>query len=227
MNPFLELFDKKRMPLIMSLPVNDADLAKAAFRAGADAVKVHINLHHSAGGETLGGYDENREVFARIFREALGPVGIVPGAGCEAVMKDAEQVKTAPFDFISFYTAHLPTAFLPTRQCLMAAAAYGFTTDEVSQYEALGAGVLEASVMPHEGYGRPLSFADLVTYRQLSQASRLPVVVPTQRKIEPSDVEYLSRAGVSGLMIGAIVTGKAEKTIVDAIKRFRKAIDAL
>ncbi|MBO7358991.1 MAG: hypothetical protein J6U72_04110 [Clostridia bacterium] len=227
MNPFLELFDKKRMPLIMSLPVNDADLAKAAFRAGADAVKVHINLHHSAGGETLGGYDENRDVFARIFREAEGPVGIVPGADCEAIMKDAEQVKTSPFDFISFYTAHLPTAFLPTRQCLMAAAAHGFTLDEVREYEALGAGVLEASVMPHEGYGRPLSFADLVTYRQLSLATRLPTVVPTQRKIEPSDVEYLCRAGVSGLMIGAIVTGKTEKSIVDAVKRFRRAIDAL
>ncbi|MCR4578572.1 MAG: hypothetical protein K5784_11780 [Clostridiales bacterium] len=227
MNPFLELFDKKRMPLIMSLPVNDADLAKAAFRAGADAVKVHISLHHNAGGETLGSYDENREVFARIFREAEGPVGIVPGADCEAIMKDAEQVKTAPFDFISFYTAHLPTAFLPTRQCLMAAAACGFTAEEVSQYEALGAGVLEASVMPHEGYGRPLSFADLVTYRQLSLATRLPMVVPTQRRIEPSDVEYLCRAGVSGLMIGAIVTGKTEKGIVDAVKRFRRAIDAL
>lgn len=227
MNPFIELFDKKRMPLIMSLPVNDASLAKAAFKAGADAVKVHINLYHNAGGETLGGYEENREVFARIFRESEGPVGIVPGASCEAIMKDAEKVKTAPFDFISFYNAHLPAAFLPTRQCLMAAAACGFTADEVRCYEALGAGVLEASVIPHEGYGRPLSFADLVTYRQLSQATNLPVVVPTQRKIEPSDVEYLARAGVNGLMIGAIVTGKTEKTIVDAIKRFRRAIDAL
>ena len=52
----------------------------------------------------------------------------------------------------------------------------------------------------------------------------IPVVVPTQRLIAPQDVPALVRAGVKGLMIGAVVTGRERDGIVRAIRAFKAAI---
>ena len=59
----------------------------------------------------------------------------------------------------------------------------------------------------------------------ISQAVSVPVVVPTQRAILPEEVGALIQAGVKGLMIGAVVTGKEEASIAKAVAAFRKAID--
>ena len=227
MNRFEELFRHKKMTLIMSLPVNDADMCRAAFEAGADAVKVHINLHHNAGGEDLGGYTENREVFMQMLSCAKGPMGIVPGASAEGIMKDIEKVRSSGFEFVSFYTKFLPVRALPLPQTLMVACDGSFTYPEIAAYERLGAGVLEASVIPSSEYGQPLNFRDLATYASISANTKLPVVVPTQRAIGPEDVKYLWQSGVRGLMIGAVVTGKSVSGVYDAVAQYRREIDKL
>ena len=227
MNRFEKMLNAKKMTLIMSLPVNDSILSKAAFDAGADAVKVHINLHHNAGGEDLGSYEENRETFDKMLKEASGPMGIVPGAGCEEILKDIEKVKNSSFEFISFYSRFLPTSVLPISKTLMAACDSGYALEEIKAYEQIGAGVLEASVIPSTEYGRPLCLRDLAIYKSIVSQTTLPVVVPTQRFIRPEDTGLLAAVGVRGLMIGAIVTGKDLHGIVSTVKRFRKAIDEL
>ena len=54
MNPYLKMLENPKMTLIMSLPKNDPALCRAAFEAGADAVKVHINVEHRASGSRFG-----------------------------------------------------------------------------------------------------------------------------------------------------------------------------
>ena len=227
MNAYSELFRNKPMVLIMSLPVNDATICRAAFEAGADAVKVHINLHHNAGGETLGDYYYNRQTFETMLAEARGPMGIVPGASAPAIMKDAEKVKQSGFDFISFYTKHMPVSALPFRQEFMAACDKDYTTGEIESCERMGASVIEASIIPYEEYGTALNFRDVARYGAIARATSLPVVVPTQRFIAPGDVRFLHAAGVRGIMIGAVVTGKTLEGISSAVKYFREAIDNL
>ena len=45
---------RQRPALAVSLPLNDIALAKAAEEAGADALKIHINVHHDASGTHFG-----------------------------------------------------------------------------------------------------------------------------------------------------------------------------
>ena len=47
-NELVKARKAKKLVLIASLPRNDASLAKVALDAGADAVKIHINVHHHA-----------------------------------------------------------------------------------------------------------------------------------------------------------------------------------
>ena len=74
MNEYLRMLSEKRLTLIMSLPYNDPALCRAAFEAGADVVKVHINVEHRASGTHFGRLAEES------FNEDLEGV-ILTGAG--------------------------------------------------------------------------------------------------------------------------------------------------
>ena len=93
--------------------------------------------------------------------------------------------------------------------------------------EPMGAGVLEASVMPGAEYGYPLTMRDLLTYRTVANSTSLPMVVPTQRFIRPEELPALVQAGMRGLMIGAVVTGRQEESIRRAVAAFRNQIDRM
>lgn len=215
------------MTLVMSLPQNDAQMCRAAFEAGADVVKVHCNVQHRASGNGFGPLSQYQDVFARMLAEADGPMGLVPGASLAGVQAEMYAASALPFSFFSLYLQHIPPSIRALPQALMAACGPENTTEDAALLEAVGAQVLEASIMPPQGYGKPLSLQDVLQYRRICDATSLPVVVPTQRHISPEDVPYLAEAGVRGLMIGAIVTGGEATGIARTVERFRQAIDRL
>ena len=225
MNEYLTLLSEKKLTLIMSLPHNDPSLCRAAFEAGADAVKVHINVDHRASGTHFGRLAEERPALEEMLSHRAGPMGLVLGGSLEGVALDAEEVESLPFAFHSVYAHHLPARFLNSGAALMAACDYTYPLDLVSALPALGADVCEASVIPGAEYGQPLSLKDLLLYRRIADLLPIPVVVPTQRAIRPDEVEALIRCGVKGLMIGAVVTGKTEQSIAASVAAFRRAID--
>lgn len=227
MNDFLRLFETRRMPLIMSLPRNDASLCALAFDAGADAVKVHMNLSHKASGNGFGSLEDESDNLLKILRAARGPVGLVPGADPVLISRDAPSAQEMGFSFFSFYAHHLPASALGMKPALMAACSADYTAEEIRIMPDFGAQILEASVIPHTEYGQRLTMRDLLRYRLIAQASPVPVVVPTQRAILPEDVPYLAQTGIRALMIGAIVTGNDAESIRKAIVQYRCAIDAL
>lgn len=227
MKRFVELLNQKKMTLVMSLPGNDPALCRAAFEEGADVVKVHINVEHRASGTHFGTLAEERKALEEMLADARGPMGLVPGASVEAAARDVQEASKLGFDFFSIYAHHMPIVTPPVSQTWMVACDGSYSPDEVAAMEAMGAGVVEASIMPGAEYGQPLCMRDLLRYRALVSATRLPVVVPTQRLIRPEEVCALGQTGVRGLMIGAVVTGRGEESIRKAVSAFRNAIDRM
>ncbi|MGI6672628.1 MAG: hypothetical protein ACOX58_13815 [Christensenellales bacterium] len=219
------LLNTRTMTLIVSLPRNDADLSRAAFDAGADAVKVHCNIMHRASGSGFGPLSAYAEVFEQILSEAKGPVGLVPGAAMEDVQRDMPEAAQLPFDFFSVYAHHAPASLLKNREMLMLALGHGDGPEDARALAGLQVPMLEASVIAADGYGAPLSAKDVAMYQGLCTASPVPIVVPTQRSIAPEDLLYLYHAGVKGIMIGAIVTGTEQSSIVRSVAAFRNVID--
>lgn len=76
MNKLLDRLNNNKMCLIASIPENNYEFAKAAWEAGVDAVKVHINVWHRASNNTFGTLEQNHEVFSKILRDCPVPVGI-------------------------------------------------------------------------------------------------------------------------------------------------------
>ncbi|MGQ9779295.1 MAG: hypothetical protein ACUVRM_05380 [Bacillota bacterium] len=222
-----QLLGTKAMTLIASLPENSADLARAAIEGGADVIKVHINVVHHASKTCFGTLEEEMERLLGVLEVAGDvPVGIVPGGRPGIDRADLAPLIKMGFDFISAYAAHLSAACLTFRGIgKMVALDPSYRLEEAAVMANMGVDVLEASIIPPEGYGDPLTAADVLRYAALVRAFGGPVVVPTQRNIRPADVPALMDAGVRGLMIGAVVGGKDPVSFGTATKLYRQVID--
>ncbi len=233
---FLNLLNEQKMGLFVSLPQNDAALALAAIEGGADGLKVHINVSHAASGTHFGSLEDERDAIESIVAVASGrPVGIVPGAEKMASQDDVRVLDGLGVDFCDAYAHQMPAWMLGMRADVDMAMIVAIGAEHDAWHRSavcggqagtlIGADGLEASIISHEGYGRPLDALDVAAYRQICSEAQMPVIVPTQRAILPEEAPLIAECGVAALLIGAIVTGKEAGRIREATRRFREAID--
>ena len=223
------MLHQKPLSLIISLPENRLAMARAAQEEGADALKVHYNVGHRASGNHFGSLAEYIEMFRTIRAEFGGPLGVVPSGSIEGTRReDVERLSGLGFDFYSIYAHHL-TSFMLSDLGLESTFAINDTYDVslVTAAAHFGFTALEASIVPGKEDGTPLSFADVLHYRRLVLQARVPVLVPSQRKLVPEDVPVLHHSGIKAIMLGAIVTGKTEDELRRAVSGFRNAMDRL
>ena len=229
---FKELIEGNKFSLVVSLPSNNLELAKAALDGGAQAVKVHCNVWHRASGHTFGTYAENREFLQQLITLCKDvPVGLVPG-GEDAFITPEErlELENMGLGFFSSYSQHLPCHMMESKVLTkMVAIDYTYTENTLDAVRSSGIDVLECSVQPGENYGTDLNYADILRYSDIVTKSGKPCLIPTQRKIQPCEVKHLYEAGCKAVMIGAIVMGKEPdaKQLQAVTSAFREAIDAL
>ncbi|MBB6674635.1 hypothetical protein [Cohnella nanjingensis] len=220
---------QNKLSLIVSLPANDIGLARAALEAGADGLKVHFNVGHRASGTHFGSLESYRGVFERIRGMFDGPLGVVPAGSLEdADAASIRQLAPLGFDFYSIYAHHLPSHMLYGSGLEKTFAInHEYDLSLAASARHFGFAALEASIVPGDEYGTPLSFADVLKYRRLVEQAQIPVLVPSQRKLVPDDIRALSDAGVQAVLLGAIVTGRAGEQMLQQVAAFRDAIDRL
>lgn len=229
---FKELIEGNKFSLVVSLPSNNLELAKAALDGGAQAVKVHCNVWHRASGHTFGTYAENREFLQQLITLCGNvPVGLVPG-GEDAFITPEErlELENMGLGFFSSYSQHLPCHMMESKVLTkMVAIDYTYTENTLDAVRNSAIDVLECSVQPGENYGTDLNYADILRYSDIVTKSGKPCLIPTQRKIKPCEVKHLYEAGCKAVMIGAIVMGKEPdaKQLQAVTAAFREAVDAL
>ena len=229
---FVDLMADRKFVLVVSLPSNNLELAKAALEGGADAVKVHCNVWHRASGHTFGTYEENKAFLKDLIRLCGNvPVGLVPGTS-EAFITESElrELEEMGLDFVSAYSQNLPSFVMDSRK-ITSAVAIGsdYTESILGAVKDSDIEILECSVVRGETYGQNLTCADLLCYCSIAKRTGKPCMIPTQKKIRPGDVKHLYRAGCRALMIGAVVTGQEPDPEVfqETVQAFREAVDAL
>lgn len=223
------------MELIVSLPGNELELALAAKRGGADAVKVHMNALHRASGLSFGGFADEAPGIRQIIAESGLKVGLMPG---QEKLPSADELKMLihnGLDFIDIYAHHLPASYLElglhTR--LIPAIDHTWSADETAALSRLQVNskatvsMIEASIVPPDYYGTRLNARDLAVYADAVIRCAVPILVPTQKFIIPEDIPALSDSGIAALMIGVIVTGPTPGGIEKVTASFRDAIDGL
>lgn len=214
------------LSLLVSLPRNDETLARAAVDAGADALKVHMNVGHRASGTEFRSFAEEQDAFGRILDLGV-PVGLVVGGEGRVALDEVRAARTAGFAFFDCYLHHAPgwyVAEAPERGA-MVALANGDPLERAATLAPLGIAAVEASLAAPEDYGTPLHLGRLADMARLRGITELPVVVPSQHALTPDDVGPLRSIGMDALLIGAVVTGTEAPGVGAATTAFRRAID--
>jgi len=170
---------------------------------------------------------EERDNLRAIIDAFPGPVGIVAGAETPATPQEMAELRRLGIDFFDLYASHMPAWMWRVDGMARAVALEpGATIHQAIALENLGVDVIEAAIIPHDGYGKPLTVADLAAYRELHDAVDVPIIVPTQRAIKPEEAALITeKCGIEALMIGAIVTGKTPESIEAAVKVFKAALN--
>lgn len=218
----------KKMVLIASLPRNDANLAKVVLDAGADAVKIHINVHHHASNTFFGTLVEEQNKLEAILQVSNGKLtGIMPYAEAMNDPKLFNSLLNMGFDFYSQYLSHAVVGSYPPADKIarMLALAFEDPIEWAAGLDTMPMQVCELSIMSGDTYGQPFTYHDLLRYAAVRVKTHLPLVVPSQHLITPESVPDLIQIGIEGLMIGAVVAGTTEESWISSVKAFRKKID--
>lgn len=224
----LQEFKKNKCTLVVSLPANSLDMAKAAVAGGADALKVHLNIEHQAAKIKFGSFTAERANLEKIVKTAKIPVGIVPGDKVMATEEEFGFLERMGIDFFDVLAEYAESwMFEYDGMTRMIALNERYSFDRLLGLAHQGAEAVEAAIVPHSGYGERMQVGDLQHYLSIASVLDLPILVPTQRAILPEEIPVLTDTGVKGIMIGAIVTGKTARSIEKATADFRAAIDAL
>ena len=229
MSRLLGALKKNKFSLIASIPENKYELAKIAWEAGADAIKVHINVFHRASQNTFGTLGSLKTEFLKIIKDSPVPVGIVAGEDTVLVEEVLDEIIEMGFDFISLHGHYTPPAVVKSKEIAnFYAVDSSYTYDEIMAVaNSFVADILELSICEGSTYGNRLNARDLARYERVAKASPIPTIVPTQRLVKPDDVELLYKCGISAVMVGAISMGKTAESISCTLSQFKKAIEEL
>ena len=210
------------MTLIVALPQNDPALAEAAIAGGADALQLSLDAKQG-----LDVNDVQVELKA-IIDQVIIPVGVSlkekKGSASEVINK----IKGLNPAFINFGLAQAPEIAKSQRGISkILSLGYRFTIELVLGVNQYGVNAVAAAIIPASGHGKELIVSDLQNYISIVISSGLPVLVPTQRSIRPSEVAIISDAGAKGLILTPVVTGKSAKHIKERVLEYRVAVDDL
>jgi len=216
-----------KFSLIVSIPRNLPDFAAAAEAGGADAMKVHLNVKHPASGHIFGNFSKERKNIESVVNTVAIPVGVVPGAEETATLSELNELGSMGIDFFDIFAHDMPLDYLQSNLGRMVCVDGRYQPNDMKALADLGTQIFECSVIPHEGYGKPIVFSDLLRWKALTADLDVPLLVSTQRKIKPEECGILKEIGVRGLVIGVVVTGDTVKGVEATTRAFRNAIDRL
>lgn len=216
----MDLLSTDRPTVLVSLPENDPELAEAAVAAGADGVKVHLNVSHRASGNAFGDVDAEAASIEKIADIGV-PVGAVPGQDLATIERTLPRLDDLPLSFADAYAHHLPAnANDRTDLPIWVAPSDDYGREEIVGLRALPAAAVELSVVPKDRYGSRVSARDLATYADIASRIDRPVVLPSQLELTPEDGATLLDHGITNFLLGVIVTGDDPAGLEQAVGEF-------
>ena len=214
MSKLLEAFEKNPLTLIVDLPKNSKEFAKAAIEGGADALVARIS----------GAIKDERKDLEEILGISDIPVGVT--FGFKVKEADVRSIKAMGIDFFIVPLEEIPAWMLKVKGIAKVASINpSYSVDRLIGLSKLRIEALEASIIPRVHHGKLLTVGDLQQYITVCISANVPVIISTECAIKVSEAAIIWDTGAKGLQINEVVTGKTIKSLKKAVNEFRIAID--
>jgi len=188
-------------PLLAILPHNTAEYAVAAEVAGADGIVLGIDKTESTFPGLFGSFDLQEDSISSIISTSSIPVGISIGDSRPLTRESWERIAGKNFGFVNMYAHHMPPFVLQDARIeKLVSIGPGYMVEQIRNLSEMdGILALEAAIVSAQGMNHIFSLLDLATLRMISKLSVKPVLLRTQKRIEPEDVGTIIEAGLKGI----------------------------
>jgi len=218
MSRLLNLIKKDKFVLLAELAETNPEIFEAAAAGGADAIQIIVKNDPAK---------ELKQIHALMSKSKV-PLGIVLGKEINIQSHELKEIEKMGFDFINIGIEHLTPAFIGRHKITKVITLDSrFSYDEVLEISKKNFEVLDAAIIPVSKKGKSLDVGDLQNYISIIISSGLPVLIPTQCRIHPSEVAIVSDAGAKGLILTSLVTGNTAAHIAKTVEEYRAAVDEL
>lgn len=220
---------KNKFTLISSLHTNSLELATASEEAGADAVEAHLNIEDAASTVRFGGIDLEETAIREIIGSVRVPVGVWIGDSPMVSKEEWEKIVGTGVDYVKMLAHHMPSyVYNDERIRKIVSVGSGYVLEQVEILSHDGkVGAIEASIMTPQVFRLPLTLFDISNYTLITKRSSKPVIVPTQKFIEPTDLMILKKIDVEGIVTNSIVTGTTQLSYREILGDFRRKVNEL
>jgi len=198
---------KNKFSIILSPFNSDPKLLNILIKNNINIIKFHINITHPVSNYKFKSWEEEKENIINILLENPNiTVGLVPGHIKEELEEINHIELNTYIDFIDIFIDSFTTYYLGIPKSIEKVVAINrvLNKEELEVLDFLKISAVEASIIDKSEYGLKLTLKDILNYSKLVNNSPIPILIPTQKLIEPKDIKILYEIGAKGIVLGGI-----------------------
>jgi len=198
---------KNKFSIILSPFNSDPKLLNILIKNNINIIKFHINITHPVSNYKFKSWEEEKENIIDILLENPNiTVGLVPGHIKEELEEINHIELNTYVDFIDIFIDSFTTYYLGIPKGIEKVVATNrvLNKEELEILDFLKITAIEASIVDKSQYGSKLTLEDILNYSKLANNSPIPILISTQKLIEPKDIRILYEIGAKGIVLGGI-----------------------
>jgi len=220
---------KRKFTIISNLYTNSLQLASASEEGGADAIELNLNFEETGTGVRYGTIDLEEHAISEIIGSVKVPVGVRIGDAPMIRREEWEKIVSTGIDYVKMMAHHMPSfIYNDERVCKIISVGSGYVLEQVEILAHDGrVSAIEAAIISPQVFRLPLTLLDITTYALITRRASKPVIVPSQKYIEPNDLRILKKIGVEGLVINYTIIGTDPLGYAEILQEYKRVADEL
>ncbi|MCX5751673.1 MAG: hypothetical protein NT099_08450 [Candidatus Saganbacteria bacterium] len=218
MAKLLNVLNKNTFSLLVELPSVDAVMVEAALAGGADAILFSISDPQEL-------KDSKKEIL-RLIEEVEVPMGLSVAALDGQAEKSLKEI-LAEIDFIEVAEESIGKIKKVKGINKLVRLDNSYSMEDLLRLAEEGAELVDAAIMPKSRQQKEMTIGDLQQYISIVISAGLPVIIPTDLAIKPSEVSILWDTGAKAVLLTHKVLGCDPRAVEKNVRQFRIAVDDL
>ncbi|MEM3185273.1 MAG: hypothetical protein QXQ39_01150 [Conexivisphaerales archaeon] len=216
--------------LIVELPANDIELAKAVSDAGADSVIAQLHHEHPVTHSYTGGLELEKNILAEIRKEIAIPLGLHIGNQARLNKREWEELQSLDVDYLCTSLANTPPYMLADRKLAkILCVGTGIPVEHYrafATFPALAALLFEPLSQLHPDPQVKFNVLDIVNMDTLVRVSPLPILFRVSQDVEHEDIQLMIERGCRGIVLDPGYSGSTVEHYKLTTEAYHKAIKA-